>query len=98
MIGEDLDYSCPYEDNLESSFKRYMFFLEKEYNGKPIPVESQSFLRNVDYYIMECNPKVNDDNIERYHQKLFNKCNEMLLKTGCFQVPKEMLEPIRLAQ
>lgn len=98
MIGEDQYDNCPYEDNIESSFKRYMFFLEKEYQGKSIPVESQSFLHNVDYYIMECNPKVNDDNIERYHKRLFNKCNEMLLKTGEFQIPKEMLEPIRLAR
>ena len=100
MIDQD-EYDDGYGDSKDTDeiligFKRYMWFLHEEYMGNPIPVVEESFCRGVEHYLIQLNPKITEKNLKRFHTKLFNKCNRMILDDE-FDVPEKMKEPIRLA-
>lgn len=98
MIDQDEydDDSTEDTDEILIGFKRYMWFLHEEYMGHSIPVVEESFCRGVEHYLIELNPKITEKNLKRFHVKLFNKCNQMMMCNNFF-VPEKMKEPIRLA-
>lgn len=98
MIDQD-EYDDGYRDpidnidEVELNFRRYMYFLHEEYMGNSIPIVEESFLRGVEHYLLELNPKITEKNLKNFHLKLFNKCNQMMM-CGTFNVPEKMKEPI----